>query len=220
MILFNPVVLSVIVMTILCLLKLNVLMALILSALAAGLAAHMPITEVMSTLVSGMGGQANTALSYILLGTLAVAIGNTGLASIMSRKVAKAVNGKKLVILFIIAGFGCFSQNLIPVHIAYIPILIPPLIMVMNKMKLDRRAMACALTFSLKMPYIAIPAGFGLIFQGIIADNMTKNGMPVQLLDVWKSTWFLGFAMFVGLLIAVLFSYRKDREYQDLPLKV
>lgn len=86
-------------------------------------------------------------------------------------------------------------------------------------MKLDRRAMACALTFSLKMPYIAIPAGFGLIFQGIIADNMTKNGMPVQLLDVWKSTWFLGFAMFVGLLIAVLFSYRKDREYQDLPLK-
>lgn len=219
MILFNPVVLSVIVMTILCLLRLNVLMALILSALAAGLAAHMPITEVMSTLVGGMGGQANTALSYILLGTLAVAIGNTGLASIMSRKVAKAVNGKKLVILFIIAGFGCFSQNLIPVHIAYIPILIPPLIMVMNKMKLDRRAMACALTFSLKMPYIAIPAGFGLIFQGIIADNMTKNGMSVQLLDVWKSTWFLGLAMFVGLLIAVIFSYRKDREYQDLPLK-
>ena len=219
MILLNPVVLSVIVMTVLCLLKLNVLLALIVSALVAGFAAGMPIGDIMSTLIGGMGGQAETALSYILLGTLAVAIGNTGVASIISRKVASVVNGKKLVILIIIAIFGCFSQNLIPVHIAYIPILIPPLISVMNKLKLDRRAMACSLTFSLKMPYIAIPAGFGLIFQGIIATQMTENGMPVNKLDVWKSTWILGVAMIIGLLIALLFSYRKDREYQDLPLK-
>ncbi|WP_338945319.1 sodium:proton antiporter [Fusobacterium canifelinum] len=219
MILLNPVVLSVIVMTVLCLLKLNVLLALIISALVAGFSAGMPIGDIMSTLISGMGGQAETALSYILLGTLAVAIGNTGVASIISRKVASVVNGKKLLILIIIAIFGCFSQNLIPVHIAYIPILIPPLISVMNKLKLDRRAMACSLTFSLKMPYIAIPAGFGLIFQGIIATQMTENGMPVNKLDVWKSTWILGVAMIIGLLIALLFSYRKDREYQDLPLK-
>ena len=219
MILLNPVVISVIVMSVLCLLKLNVLLALIISALVAGFAAGMPIGDIMSTLIGGMGGQAETALSYILLGTLAVAIGNTGVASIISRKVASVVNGKKLVILIIIAIFGCFSQNLIPVHIAYIPILIPPLISVMNKLKLDRRAMACSLTFSLKMPYIAIPAGFGLIFQGIIATQMTENGMPVNKLDVWKSTWILGVAMVIGLLIALLFSYRKDREYQDLPLK-
>ena len=219
MILLNPVVLSVIVMSVLCLLKLNVLLALIISALVAGFAAGMPIGDIMGTLISGMGGQAETALSYILLGTLAVAIGNTGVASIISRKVASVVNGKKLVILIIIAIFGCFSQNLIPVHIAYIPILIPPLISVMNKLKLDRRAMACSLTFSLKMPYIAIPAGFGLIFQGIIATQMTENGMPVNKLDVWKSTWILGVAMIIGLLIALLFSYRNDREYQDLPLK-
>ena len=206
-------------MSVLCLLKLNVLLALIISALVAGFAAGMPIGDIMGTLISGMGGQAETALSYILLGTLAVAIGNTGVASIISRKVASVVNGKKLVILIIIAIFGCFSQNLIPVHIAYIPILIPPLISVMNKLKLDRRAMACSLTFSLKMPYIAIPAGFGLIFQGIIATQMTENGMPVNKLDVWKSTWILGVAMIIGLLIALLFSYRKDREYQDLPLK-
>ncbi len=219
MILLNPVVLSVIVMSVLCLLKLNVLLALIISALVAGFAAGMPIGDTMGTLISGMGGQAETALSYILLGTLAVAIGNTGVASIISKKVASVVNGKKLVILIIIAVFGCFSQNLIPVHIAYIPILIPPLISVMNKLKLDRRAMACSLTFSLKAPYIAIPAGFGLIFQGIIATQMTENGMPIQQLDVWKSTWILGVAMIIGLLIALFFSYRKDREYKDLPLK-
>ena len=219
MILLNPVVLSVIVMSVLCLLKLNVLLALIISALVAGFSASMPIGDIMSTLIGGMGGQSETALSYILLGTLAVAIGNTGVASIISRKVASVINGKKLIILIIIAFFGCFSQNLIPVHIAYIPILIPPLISVMNKLKLDRRAMACSLTFSLKAPYIAIPAGFGLIFQGIIATQMTENGMPVDKLDVWKSTWILGAAMVIGLLIALFFSYRKNREYQDLPLK-
>ena len=219
MIFLNPVVLSVIVMSILCLLKLNVLLALIVSALVAGLVAGMPVGDIMNTLIGGMGGQSETALSYILLGTLAVAIGNTGVASIISRKVASVINGKKLIILIIIAFFGCFSQNLIPVHIAYIPILIPPLISVMNKLKLDRRAMACSLTFSLKAPYIAIPAGFGLIFQGIIATQMTENGMPVDKLDVWKSTWILGAAMVIGLLIALFFSYRKNREYQDLPLK-
>ena len=219
MILLNPVVLSVIVMTVLCLLKLNVLLALIVSALVAGFAAGMPVGDIMGNLINGMGGNAETALSYILLGTLAVAIGNTGVASIISRKVASVINGKKLIILIIIAFFGSFSQNLIPVHIAYIPILIPPLISVMNKLKLDRRAMACSLTFSLKAPYIAIPAGFGLIFQGIIATQMTENGMPVDKLDVWKSTWILGAAMVIGLLIAMFFSYRKNREYQDLPLK-
>ena len=219
MIFLNPVVLSVIVMSVLCLLKLNVLLALIVSALVAGLVAGMPVGDIMNTLIGGMGGQSETALSYILLGTLAVAIGNTGVASIISRKVASVINGKKLVILIIIAFFGSFSQNLIPVHIAYIPILIPPLISVMNKLKLDRRAMACSLTFSLKAPYIAIPAGFGLIFQGIIATQMTENGMPVDKLDVWKSTWILGLAMVIGLLIAMFFSYRKNREYQDLPLK-
>lgn len=86
MILLNPVVLSVIVMTVLCLLKLNVLLALIISALVAGLSAGMPLNGIMGTLISGMGGNAETALSYILLGTLAVAINSTGVATIISTK--------------------------------------------------------------------------------------------------------------------------------------
>lgn len=219
MILLNPVVISVIVMIGLCLLKLNVLLALLVAAIVAGLSAGMPIVTIMNTIVGGMGGQSGTALSYILLGTLAVAIGSTGVASILSKKLAKVVNGRKKIMLLLIAGFGCFSQNVIPVHIAFIPILIPPLIYLMNELKMDRRAMACALTFGLKMPYIAIPAGFGLIFQGIISREMTANGMEVAIGDVWKSTWFLGLSMLVGLLIAIFFSYRKDREYKNLPLK-
>ncbi|ATV66362.1 sodium:proton antiporter [Fusobacterium pseudoperiodonticum] len=218
MILLNPVVLSVIVMTVLCLLKLNVLLALMVSALVAGFAAGMPIADTMSTLIGGMGGQAETALSYILLGTLAVAINSTGVTSIVSKKIASVVNGKKKVLLLVIAICACFSQNLIPVHIAFIPILIPPLLKLMDELKVDRRAMACSLTFGLKAPYIALPVGFGAIFQGIIAGEMTNNGMVVAQKDVWKSTWILGLFMIIGLLIAIFISYNKDREYKDLPL--
>ncbi|MCG4584749.1 sodium:proton antiporter, partial [Anaerosalibacter bizertensis] len=78
--LLNPVVLSVIVMTVLCLLKLNVILALILAALTGGLISGMNLTETMTLLIDGMGGNAETALSYILLGTLAAAINKTGVA--------------------------------------------------------------------------------------------------------------------------------------------
>jgi hypothetical protein len=83
---------------------------------------------------------------------------------------------------------------------------------------LDRRAMACSLTFGLKAPYIALPVGFGIIFQGIIATEMTNNGMTVAQGDVWKSTWILGLFMIIGLLLAIFVTYNKDREYKDLPL--
>ena len=219
MILLNPVVLSVIVMTVLCLLKLNVLLALIVSALVAGVSAHMPIGDIMGNLINGMGGNAETALSYVLLGTLAVAINSTGVASILSKKIASLVNGKKKILLIVIAVFSCFSQNLIPVHIAFIPILIPPLLKLMNELKLDRRAMACSLTFGLKAPYIALPVGFGLIFHGILSTEMSKNGMEIAKTDVWKSTWILGIFMIIGLLLAIFVTYNRDRDYKDLPLK-
>ena len=70
----------------------------------------------------------------------------------------------------------------------------------MNKLKLDRRAVACGLAFGLEAPYIAIPAGFGLIFQGLIAENMMQNGVEVIKSDIWKYNWLLGLGMFVGLL--------------------
>lgn len=218
MLLTNPVVLSVIVMIVLCLLHLNIILALIVSALVAGLAAGMPVGAIMSTLIGGMGGNSETALSYILLGALAVAISQTGLASILSVRLAKVVGTRKAFLLLLLAGLGCFSQNLIPIHIAFIPILIPPLLALFNKLRQDRRAVACALTFSLKAPYIAIPAGFGLIFHGIIADQMTANGIAVSRADVWHFTWILGAGMLLGLLVAIFFSYRSDRTYEDRPV--
>ncbi|MBO3443891.1 Na+/H+ antiporter family protein [Clostridium sp. CCUG 7971] len=218
MVLFNPVVISIAVMIILCLLKCNVLLSILISAIVAGVCSGMPIADAMSTLVSGMGGNAETALSYILLGALAIAVSKTGLASILARKISKVVKGKKLTLILLIAFISCFSQNLIPVHIAFIPILIPSLLKLMNKLKIDRRAVACALTFGLKTPYIAIPVGFGLIFQNIIRDQMIANGIDTTTNMVTSVMWIPAIGMILGLLIAVFITYRKPRNYKDVAI--
>lgn len=220
MLLLNPVVISVIVMSVLCLLKLNVILSLLAAAVVAGIAAGMPISETIKVLIGGMGGNSETALSYILLGALAVAISRTGLATILAKKISKVVKGKAVVFTLFIAFIACFSQNLIPVHIAFIPILIPPLIPLMNKMKIDRRAIACSLTFGLKAPYVSLPVGFGLIFYTIIKDQMTQNGIEVSISQISSVMWIGGLSMLVGLLLAVLIAYRKPREYKETMLEV
>lgn len=214
--LLNPVVLSVIVMIVLCLLKLNVILALILAALTGGVLSGMPVTEAMSTLIGGMGGNAETALSYILLGALAAAINRTGVADVLGRGISKVIKDKRSLLVLLIAIIACFSQNLIPVHIAFVPILIPPLIALMNKLKIDRRGVACALTFGLKAPYVMLPVGFGLMFHNIIRDALIDNGMNVVTGMIWKSMLLPGIGMIIGLLVAIFITYRKPREYKTI----
>ncbi|MBQ8634596.1 sodium:proton antiporter [bacterium] len=210
---FNPVITSVIVLCVLCLLRVNVLFSLMISSIIAGLLAKMPISKIMDLFINGMGQNSETALSYILLGALAAAMTHTGLTQILSIKIANFIKDNKYLLILILVLISIMSQNLIPVHIAFIPILIPPLLSLMNKLKIDRRAIACSLAFGLKAPYIALPLGFGLIFQGLIADNMTQNGIKVLKTQVWHYSWFLGAAMFIALLFAIFVTYRKPREY-------
>ncbi|WP_291579190.1 Na+/H+ antiporter family protein [Clostridium sp. UBA6640] len=219
MILLNPVFISVMVMIVLCLFKLNVLIAILISAIVAGVSSGMSIGEAMGVLIGGMGGNSQTALSYILLGALAVAVNEVGLANILAKKISNIVKDKKIAFVLLIALISCFSQNLIPVHIAFIPILIPSLIILMNKLKIDRRGVACALTFGLKAPYITLPIGFGLIFHNIIKDEMISNGLNVTNSMITKVMWIPGLGMLLGLLIAVFISYRKPREYKDISIE-
>lgn len=214
----NPAIVSVILLCILCLKKVNVLLAIIVSTLVAGILSGMDITHAMNVFISGMGGNSETALSYILLGTFAATMAHSGFTDKLADKITKFISGRKYVLLLILTLIAMASQNLIPIHIAFIPIIIPPLLTAMNSLKIDRRAVACVLAFGLKMPYITIPVGFGLIFQNLIADNMVQNGVQVLRSDIWKSTFILGIAMLAGLLISVFVTYRRPRNYEDLPV--
>ncbi|WP_425538800.1 Na+/H+ antiporter family protein [Microaceticoccus formicicus] len=214
----NPVVVSVVVMTVLALLKVNILIAIFIAAIVAGLTAGMPIFTTMSTLIGGMGGNSETALSYIMLGALATAISHTGIADFLIKGMSNAFADRKKLFVLIIAAIASLSQNLLPVHIAFIPILIPPLLGLMNKMKVDRRAVACALTFGLKFPYVVLSVGFGAIFHKIIIAGLVDNGVEANISQVMPAMIIPGLGMVVGLIIAIFFTYRKDRTYADKPV--
>ena len=231
MLLFNPVVFSILVMTVLCLLRFNILLSILISALVAGVmykhgfsgfesgftsgidSFFTALKETTQSLISGMQGNLETSLSYILLGALAAAIANTNLTAILINTMSKFLSSNKVIFTLTIAFIACLSQNLIPVHIAFIPILIPPLLALMNKMGIDRRAVACALTFGLQAPYVSLSVGFGLLFHNILKKELANNGINTTISDISSVMWIGGASMFVGLILAILF-YSKKRIYK------
>ena len=133
-ILFNPVLVSVIVLCVLCLMKLNVLMALVLAAMTGAVMADIPLKDAMGILCDGFSANAGTALAYIFLGTFVVAVSSSGLADMMSRKLSVIMGKSTGKLLLLLAGISCLSQNLVPVHIAFIPIMIPPMLTMFNRL--------------------------------------------------------------------------------------
>ncbi|GAA7462806.1 Na+/H+ antiporter family protein [Helicobacter pylori] len=211
----NPTFVAIICMCVLSLLRLNVMLSMISATLIAGLMGGLGITESFNVMIDGMKGNLNIALSYILLGALAVAIAKSNLIKVALSKLIGLMNYKRSTFCFLIAFIACFSQNLVPVHIAFIPILIPPLLHLMNRLELDRRAVACALTFGLQAPYLVLPVGFGLIFQTTILEQLKANGVSSTIAQITGVMWIAGLAMVVGLLVAVLTLYKKPRRYKE-----
>ncbi|API92113.1 sodium:proton antiporter [Virgibacillus pantothenticus] len=215
--LLNPVVLSVLALVVLSLARVHVIFALLIASIVGGISAGISLEETFTLLIGGLGGQGETALSYILLGILSVMIARSGITTLFIQRVLPYMQGRRAIVLFLLAGVASLSQNVVPIHIAFIPILIPPLLAIFNKMKVDRRGIATALTFGLKAPYILIPIGFGLIFQNIIVDEMKANGMEIGLSQVPLAMVIPVAGMVIGLAIAILYTYRKPREYHEIP---
>ena len=221
----NPVLLAVCIMLLLSLMRINVVIALTLSALIGGLTAGLSLADTISAFESGLGGGATIALSYAMLGAFAVAVSKSGITDLLSQAIIKRLQGDhpnqvssaiKYSVFSVILLMTISSQNAIPVHIAFIPILIPPLLGVFNKLQIDRRLTACILTFGLVTPYMILPVGFGGIFlNNILLKNLHENGLDVTINQVPNAMILPAIGMLVGLLIAVFVSYRKPRVYQE-----
>ncbi|HJE51438.1 MAG TPA: sodium:proton antiporter [Tessaracoccus flavescens] len=222
----NAVVLSVLVMLILSVARVHVVLSLFLGALAGGLAAGLGLEGTMVAFQDGLAGGAKIALSYALLGAFAMAVAHSGLPQLLAnwliRKLdsddmstAKKVRAwAKWGLLTGVLAMAILSQNLIPVHIAFIPLLVPPLLVVMSRLKLDRRAVACALTFGLVTTYMFLPIGFGKIFlTDILYGNIIKSGLDVSDVPVMAAMGIPALGMVIGLVIALTVTYRKPREY-------
>ncbi len=219
----NPVVIAVLTMLILSFLRINVVVALTISAILGGLIGGLELGEVVSVFNDGLGGGASIALNYAMLGAFAVAISKSGITDLLAARVVsrlgkgsseKQIAGFKYGLLFTLLIVAISSQNVIPVHIAFIPLLIPPLLHVMTQLKLDRRAVACVLTFGLTATYMFLPIGFGGIFlNNILLKNLVDNGAQVTAEQLPTAMALPVLGMVIGLIFALFVSYRKPREY-------
>ncbi|GGX93362.1 sodium:proton antiporter [Litchfieldella qijiaojingensis] len=228
----NAVVLAILVMVTLSLARVSVVFALIVASLVGGLYAGMPLDAILNAFNEGLGNGATVALSYAVLGAFAVALSRSGITELMANRAIRRFHldesggSRRMVTYTLLAALlaaAVSSQNLIPVHIAFIPVLVPPLLKLMNHLELDRRAVACVITFGITAPYMLLPVGFGSIFlHDILLANLNEAGTSLGL-NVTPAMVPMAMivpigGMALGLLTALLFSYRRRRTYQDLDL--
>ncbi|HCC5602213.1 TPA: Na+/H+ antiporter family protein [Staphylococcus aureus] len=218
----NAVVIAVILMIVLCLCRLNVVISLFISALVGGLISGMSIEKVINVFRKNIVDGAEVALSYALLGGFAALISYSGITDYLVGKIINAIHAEnsrwsrvkvKVTIIIALLAMSIMSQNLIPVHIAFIPIVIPPLLSLFNDLKIDRRLIGLIIGFGLCFPYVLLPYGFGQIFQQIIQSGFAKANHPIEFNMIWKAMLIPSMGYIVGLLIG-LYVYRKPREYE------
>ena len=218
----NAVIAAVGIMLVLSLSRVHVVIALIVGALVGGLVGGLGIEATLNAFNGGLGGGAQVALSYAMLGAFAVAIAKSGLAHAMADKALRMVNRQQAVggnrvkwlLIALLLVVAISSQNILPIHIAFIPLLVPPLLYVLTKLQIDRRLIACVMTFGLITPYMFLPVGFGNIFLNqILLANVSKSGVDISAVNVTHAMAIPALGMLFGLLVAVFISYRKKREY-------
>ncbi len=221
----NAVLLAVVIMLGLSLVRVHVVLSLLIGALAGGLIAGLGMTDTLNAFQEGIKNGAQIALSYALLGAFAVAIAHSGLPQSLAGAVIKRIDAGgtsgmiKYMLFAGLVAMSCFSQNLIPIHIAFIPLLVPPLLLAFNRMQIDRRLIACLITFGLVTTYMFIPYGFGDIYLNqIMLKNVGEAGIDVSNISVTKAMAIPALGMLVGLLVAVFISYRKPRQYAQLAI--
>jgi len=218
----NAVIAAVGIMLILSLSRVHVVIALIIGALTGGLVGGLGIEGTLKAFNGGLGGGATVALSYALLGAFAVAIAKSGLAHALADRALNMIErqghgegGKiKWLLIGLMLVVAVSSQNILPIHIAFIPLLVPPLLYVLTRLRIDRRLIACVITFGLITPYMFLPVGFGNIFLNqILLANVSRAGVDVSAVNVTQAMAIPAAGMLAGLLLAVFVSYRKKRDY-------
>lgn len=222
----NAAVLTILSMIVLCLLRIPVAIALISAAMLGALHAGLSMNDAIGAFNDNLLVGVQVGLTYVMIGAFAVALSRSGLLELLADAISARLGSDEqstrksvkwtLFGLFIVASL--MSQNLVPVHIAFIPILLPPLLVVLDRLRVDRRAVACILACSISASYLLLPTGFGAIFLNeILLANVNSVGADYGLTataDMAPKAMALPvLGLVAGLLVAVFISYRRPRDY-------
>lgn len=228
----NSVVLAVLVMFFLSVARVHVVISLFVGALLGGWAAGMSLEDIVKIYQTGLSGGAAIALTYALLGVFAVSLSHSGLPQWMAEALIKKVNAQGTqpsnssvqIRWWLVGGLlimGLIAETLVPIHIAFVFMVIPSLLAVMNALQMDRRLMACVLSCGLVAGYMMFPIGFGSVYlNDILLKRISEAGLDVSGISTMKAMLIPGLGMLAGLAVAALYTYRKPRIYQNLQVNV
>lgn len=221
----NPVSISLIAVFALSFLRFNVALALFLGTVLTGLLSGISLSEILQEFLSGSMNGVSVALNYAFLGVFAATLSEIGFADYLAHRFlglfrkkesSQAIRLRARVVQVLLLLMAMASQNLLPIHIAFIPIFIPPLLPILNAARVDRRKIACILAFGLVTLYMAFPVGFGAIYlRDIVLKSLSNNGVfwnPSNS-EIVRAMLLPSAGMLLGLGIAVFVSFRRPRQY-------
>lgn len=219
----NPVLWGIVTMLGAVVARVNILVSIVLGSLVGGLMGGLSLNGTICAFQTGLAGGTPLALTYALVGGFASAIAYSGTVEWLLACLLRHVDRpdrpasprrirRILIPLFLVLGLLC--KNIFPMHIAFIPIVIPPLLPLMNRAGLDRRMVACLLAFSLVVAFMVIPFGFGHIFlHDMLAMCLARDGIAVNTATMLRAMVIPFAAMAIGLAVAIFLSYARPKYY-------
>ena len=213
----NPIIVSVIVMVVLCMLRMNVYLSIIVAGLVCGFMGGLGFVETIKLFMSGMGGNITSMFSRLLLGMLAAALTMTGVGDVLAPRVSKLMNKSRwfLFIGFVLVAAMC--ETLITLGAVFTTIIIPPLLATLNKYRVDRRIICTMIMCGLELGYVCIPIGYGAQFMEIVSGELSNNGVEgIGLTDIAMANIPIVIALTVGV-VMVAIAFHKPRDYTPVP---
>lgn len=210
----NPLIVSVLVMVILCLLKFNVFLSMIVASLLCGVLSGAGVVETLTTFYTNMGNDNRMVLFLLLLGVLAATMKYNGLGEALAPRVAKLIGKKVWLFPVVLLVLAVISETFVLVGVSFLLILVPPLFQLLVDYKVDRRLLVIATCCGLQLGYGCVPVGYGLGFMGIIQSNLQQNGLEVSIDQIWKANLVMAIALVIAFILAMI-KFGKPRTYAE-----
>lgn len=213
-ILLNPMVLSVSVMIAMCLMKINVYIAILLSSVFCGLLGGIGLIGSINVFIEGMKNNCEYVFNIAMLGILIEAMNRAEVGPILSQRMGKLISKTTWYLCLLLLIIGILSETVILVGTSFVPIMVPPLLNLFNQNKIDRRKLVVAIVLGIQIGYVCVPTGFGLMFQQIVQTSLRSAGLEVSILEITKGNIVALVAMLAALALN-MFIYRKPRKYEE-----
>ena len=212
-ILTNPTIVSVIVMVALCLLKVDVFLAVLLSALLCAVLGGAGLVEGLEVFYTNMGNDNKMVLFLLLLGVLAVTMDRNGVGDALAPRIARLIGKKVWLFPVALTVLAIIAETFVLVGVSFLLVVIPPLLKLLTDYKVDRRLLVITTCCGLQIGYCCFPVGYGLAFMGIVQNTLAENGLEVTIDQIWRANIVIAVAMLVAIVAAML--YYKSRDYES-----